>query len=343
MKILGIESSADETAAAVVQDGTTVLSSIVASQMDIHTKFGGMVPEVAARSHIEVILPIIQEALDQAKITLDEIDGVAVTYGPGLVGSLLIGSLAGRTIAQLAGKPLYAINHVEAHVYANFLTEPLPSFPLLTLIVSGGHTQLALFKDHGDYELLGRTRDDAAGEAFDKVARIIGLPYPGGPAVSEAAKVGDESAFAFPKPKLGKDSLEFSFSGLKTAVLRAAQAEVGGDFRTKSYEIPALLSRKQQVDIAASFQKTVVEILVGRVMQAYQEHQPASVVIAGGVAANKALQEALKAQLPLPIHYAPMQYYTDNAAMIASLGYFKAQSGQNTDPLELKVDPILSM
>lgn len=343
MKILGIESSADETAAAVVQDGTQVLSSVVASQMDIHAKYGGMVPEVAARSHLEVMLPVIQEALDEAKTTLDEIDGIAVTYGPGLVGSLLIGSLTARTLARLTGKSLYAINHVEAHVYANFLAEPEPKFPLLALIVSGGHTQLALFQDHGDYQLLGQTRDDAAGEAFDKVARIIGLPYPGGPSVSKAAKAGDELAFTFPKPQLGKDSLDFSFSGLKTAVLRTAQAEVGGNFRTKSYEIPALLSQKQRNDIAAGFQKTVVDILVGRVLQAYQEYMPASVVISGGVAANTTLQEALQERLPSPIHYAPIKYYTDNAAMIASLGYFKAQSGQKTDPLKLKVDPILSM
>lgn len=343
MKILGIESSADETAAAVVQDGTTVLSSIVASQMDVHTKYGGMVPEVAARSHLEIIIPVIQEALDAAKTTLGDIDGVAVTHGPGLVGALMIGALAGSTLAELTGKPLYAINHVEAHVYANFLSEPHPQFPLLALIVSGGHTQLVLFQGHGDYELLGQTRDDAAGEAFDKVARIIGLPYPGGPAIGEAALAGDDQAFAFPKPKLGKESLEFSFSGLKTAVLRTAQAEVGGDFRMKSYDIAPLLSQKQRNNIAASFQKTVVDILVGRVLQAYHEYRPASMVIAGGVAANKSLQEALKAELPSPIHYAPMQYYTDNAAMIASLGYFQAQRGLAIQPRKLKVNPILSM
>ncbi|TAK89073.1 tRNA (adenosine(37)-N6)-threonylcarbamoyltransferase complex transferase subunit TsaD [Patescibacteria group bacterium] len=343
MKILGIESSADETAAAVVQDGTEVLSSVVASQIDIHKEFGGMVPEVAARSHLEVILPVIQKALNEAQVELNDIDGIAVTYGPGLVGSLLIGSLTARTLAELTGKPLYGINHVEAHVYANFLTEPLPSFPLLALIVSGGHTQLALFSDHGSYKLLGQTRDDAAGEAFDKVARIIGLPYPGGSSVAEAAKTGDEHAFAFPKPQLGKESLDFSFSGLKTAVLRTAQAEVGGDFRTKSYEIPALLSQKQRNDIAASFQKTVVGILVGRVLQAYEKYQPASVVISGGVAANLSLQEALQKRLPSPIHYAPIKYYTDNAAMIASLGYFYSLDRKPIRPLDLTVDPILSM
>lgn len=343
MKILGIESSADETAAAVVEDGTHVLSSVVASQIDVHKEFGGMVPEVAARSHLEVILPVIQKALDDANVTLPDIDAIAVTRGPGLNGSLLIGALAARTIAELTHKPLYGINHVEAHVYANFLSEPHPNFPLLALIVSGGHTQLALFKDHGDYRLLGQTRDDAAGEAFDKVARIIGLPYPGGPAIAEAAKSGDDQVFSFPKPQLGKDSLEFSFSGLKTAVLRTAQAAIGGDFRTKSYEIPALLSQKQRDNIAASFQKTVVDILVGRVLQAYEEYRPSSVVISGGVAANQALQEALQDRLPSPINYAPIKYYTDNAAMIASLGYFQAQSKKSVHPADLTVDPILSM
>jgi N6-L-threonylcarbamoyladenine synthase len=343
MKILGIETSCDETAAAVVEDGTKLLSNVVASQMDIHAEFGGVVPEVAARSHVEVMLPVVKKALDEAKIALNDIGGIAVTYGPGLVGSLLIGTLTARTLAELTGKPLYPINHVEAHVYANFLLEAQPKFPLLALIVSGGHTQLVLFEDHSKYRLLGQTHDDAAGEAFDKVAKIIGLPYPGGPAVGQAAEHGDDRAFALPKPNLGKDSLGFSFSGLKTAVLRTAQAEVGRDFRTPSYELPALLNHRQRNDLAASFQRTVVDILVGRVLQAYELHSPASVVIAGGVAANQELRKSLRSRLPIPIEYAPMNLCTDNAAMIASLGYYHARMNQAASPEDVRVNPVLSM
>jgi len=201
MKILGIETSCDETAAAVVEDGTHLLSNVVASQIDIHAEFGGVVPEVAARSHIEVMVPVIRKALSEAKLGWDDIDAIAVTQGPGLIGSLLIGTLTASTLATLKHKPLIPVDHVEAHMYANFLGQPQPRFPILALIVSGGHTQLVLLREHGDYEVLGRTLDDAAGEAFDKVAKIIGLPYPGGPAVAEAAKHGNDRAFTFPKPQ----------------------------------------------------------------------------------------------------------------------------------------------
>ena len=342
MKILGIETSCDETAAAVVEDGTKLLSNVVASQIDIHAEFGGVVPEVAARSHVEVMLPVVQKALDEAKTDWDGIDAIAVTEGPGLVGSLLIGVLTARVLAKLKHKPLTPINHVEAHVYAAFLDQPAPQFPLLALIVSGGHTQLALFRGHDDYKLLGRTRDDAAGEAFDKVAKILGLPYPGGPSVAEAAKKGNVKAFAFPKPKT-PSSLDFSFSGLKTAVLRAAQTAVGRDFRTPSHELPALLSDQQRYDIAASFQATVATILADHVLEAYEHCRPASVVVAGGVAANLALRDELTRRLPSPVTFAPLPLCTDNAAMIASLGYFSALHRRVTSATELVPNPILSM
>jgi N6-L-threonylcarbamoyladenine synthase len=401
MKILGIESSCDETAAAIIEDGHRLLSNVVVSQIDIHAAYGGVVPEVAARSHIEVINPVINQALTNASLTWDDIDAIAVTYAPGLLGSLLVGTLAARTLAILKNKPLYPIHHVEAHVYANFITEqgepsrttsveskhlqpelkeaPVPSFelgakpftsdgsredeqdkppipvkpplafpskqppfPMLALIVSGGHSQLALFKDHGDYSLLGQTQDDAVGEAFDKVAKIIGLPYPGGPSIAKLAPEGDPKAYTFPKAKL-QNPYDFSFSGLKTAVLRAVQREVGVDFTFPSHELAARLNDVQRANFAASFQHIAVETLVDKVEKAYNDYSPASVVIAGGVAANKALRHALSERLPIPIEYAPMQLCTDNAAMIASLGYFYTQKRPAAEPFDLEVVPSLSM
>lgn len=342
MKVLGIESSCDETAASVVENGRRLLSNVVNSQIDIHAVYGGVVPEVAARSHIEVVNPVINQALAEANCTWDDIDAIAVTYAPGLVGSLLVGTLAARTLATLKNKPLYPIHHVEAHVYANFLNETAPEFPMLALIVSGGHSQLVLFKDHGDYELLGQTQDDAVGEAFDKVAKIIGLPYPGGPSVAVAALNGDPYKYTLPKAKL-KDPYNFSFSGLKTAVLRAVQREVGVDFTFPSHELPALLNDVQRADFAASFQRTAVETLVDKAQLAFRDYAPRSVVIAGGVAANQELRRQLSERLPLHIDYAPMNLCTDNAAMIATLGYYYAQKSQPVDPLELEVVPSLSM
>ena len=353
MKILGIESSCDETAAAIVEDGKTLLSNVVRTQIDIHKVYGGVVPEVAARSHIEVINPVIDQALKEANLSWDDIDAVAVTYAPGLSGSLLVGSLAARTIALLKNKPLLPIHHVEAHVYANFITEKAdhidlqlpsqqPSFPMLALIVSGGHSQLALFKNHGDYELLGQTQDDAVGEAFDKVAKIIGLPYPGGPSVAEAAKHGDALKYTLPKAKM-HGAYDFSFSGLKTAVLRAVQREVGVDTTYPSFKLPELLNSTQQADFAASFQRTAIETLVDKAETAFKDYSPASVVIAGGVAANQALRRLLQDRLPIPIEYAPMQLCTDNAAMIATLAYYYAQQVSPTSPFELEIQPSLSM
>lgn len=341
MKVLGIETSCDETAAAVVENGRHLLGNVVNSQIDIHALYGGVVPEVAARSHLEVMVPVVAKALTEADCEWSDIDAIAVTYAPGLVGSLLIGTLAARTLALLKGKPLYPVHHVEGHVYANFLASQ-PAFPLLALIVSGGHSQLVLFKDHGDFTLLGQTQDDAVGEAFDKVAKIIGLPYPGGPSIARAAEFGDAAAFDFPKAKM-PNPYDFSFSGLKTAVLRRVQAEVGKSYDFPSHELPGLVNEALRNNVAASFQHIAVETLVDKAEKAYHDFKPASVVIAGGVAANQELRRQLSQRLPLQIDYAPMNLCTDNAAMIASLGYYYAQKNQPTDPRRLEVVPSLSM
>ncbi len=382
MKILGIETSCDETAAAVVEDGKRLLSNVVATSLDLHAQYGGVVPEIAARSHIESITPVVEAAVQQAfdgqksKVIKskaratedvrhstfglsteadpwDQIDGIAVTYGAGLGGSLLIGVLAARTLAITKKKPLYGVNHVEGHVYANFLTETklpdyvlpgaAPSFPMLALIVSGGHTQLALFRDHFDYTLLGQTHDDAIGEAFDKVAKIVGLPYPGGPSIAKKALEGNAEAFTFPKAKL-QGKYDFSFSGLKTAVLRAAQAACGKTYELPSSQLPGLLNEAQKANIAASFQRIAIETVVDKTLLAYEEFRPASVVIAGGVAANQELRRQLTEKLPLPINYTDIKLCTDNGAMIATLGCFKAMLGQpSVDPYSLDIEPNLSM
>lgn len=358
MKILGIESSCDETAVAVVEDGHTLLSNIVASSMDLHIQYGGVVPEIAARSHVEVIIPTIEQALAEAFPSThadpwDQIDGIAVTHGAGLGGSLLIGVMTARTLAITKRKPLYAINHVEGHVYVNFLTatslpgyvlpKKAPDFPLLALIVSGGHSQLALFRDHFDYTLLGQTRDDAIGEAFDKVAKIIGLPYPGGPSISKKALEGDPLAFKLPKARLD-EKYSFSFSGLKTAVLRLAQEQVGEDFTFPSTKLPERLSEAQKANIAASFQRVAIETVVDKTILAYEEFQPKSVIIGGGVAASGELRRQLSERLPIAIKYTDPKLCTDNGAMIATLGCFKALHNQPTaDPYSLDIAPNLSM
>lgn len=343
MRILGIESSCDETGIAIVDNGTTLVAQELASSMDIHAAYGGVVPEIAARSHIEVITPLIETIFEKNKLSWDTIDGIAVTYGAGLSGSLLIGVLTARTLAIVKNKPLYAINHVEGHVYANFLVSPQPKFPLLSLIVSGGHSQLVYFRDHFDYTLLGQTRDDAIGEAFDKVAKITGLPYPGGPSVAKAAEAGDPYAYDLPKAKVD-GAYNFSFSGLKTAVLRTAQTAVGGDFRTPSTELPARLSDQQKNDIAACFQRVAIETVVEKTLKAYEEFKPQTVVIAGGVAANQELRRQLSDALPIAITYVPPTLCTDNGAMIATLGCYKATvSNETTDPYSLSINPNLKM
>jgi N6-L-threonylcarbamoyladenine synthase len=348
MRILGIESSADETAAAVVEDGSKLLSSVVASSLDLHTAFGGIVPEIAARSHVEVIIPVIKQAFSDAGADWDDIDAIAVTNRPGLVGSLLIGVMTARTLAIVKNKPLFAVNHVLAHTYANFITEtPLegytlagqaPDFPALALIVSGGHTQLMLYRSHTDYSILGQTRDDAVGEAYDKVAKILGLPYPGGPAIDREALKGNPDFVKLPKARLA-NSYDFSFSGLKTAVLRAAQQMAGKDFTLPSTELPKLLTDTQKADIAASFGKTAVETLTDAVVAAAEEYQPKTVLLAGGVAANRALRQSLEQNLKYPLLYPDLKLCTDNAAMIATAAFYWQEPA--TNPYKLTVIPSL--
>ena len=353
MKILGIETSCDETAAAVVEDGKRLLSNVVASSMDIHAKYGGVVPEIAARSHIESIMPVIADALAQANCTWDDIDAIAVTYGAGLGGCLLIGVMTARTLAITKNKPLYAVNHVKAHIYANFITQTSlpgytlpkeqPTFPLLGLIVSGGHSQLVLWRNHFDYTLLGQTGDDAIGEAFDKVAKVLGLPYPGGPSIARMAAGGDDQAFTFPKAKL-EAKYDYSFSGPKTAVLRTVQKLCGKEHDFPSFKLAELLSESQKADVAASFQRIAVETVVDKAVLAYEEFNPASVVIGGGVAASPELRKQLSERIPLPIEYTDMKLCTDNGAMIATLAYYQAKHGQPTaDPYTLDNQPNLSM
>jgi len=353
MKILGIESSCDETAASVVEDGHILLSNVVASSMALHAQYGGVVPEIAARSHIEEIIPVIEKSLTSAGLSWDDIDAIAVTYGAGLAGSLLIGVMTARTLAIIKNKPLYKANHVEGHIYANFITETklenynLPSkqphFPLLGLIVSGGHSQLVYFTDHFNYKLLGQTRDDAIGEAFDKVAKLLGLPYPGGPSISKAAEVGNPLAYELPISKMdGK--YDFSFSGIKTAVLRLAQGLVGKDYNLPSSKLPELLNEAQKTNIAASFQRVAVATVVDKTYQAFLEYSPKSVVIGGGVASSRELRNQLAKKLPIEIEYTDPKLCTDNGAMIATLGYYQALHNYNlADPYELLIKPNLSM
>ncbi|HEX9896835.1 MAG TPA: tRNA (adenosine(37)-N6)-threonylcarbamoyltransferase complex transferase subunit TsaD [Dehalococcoidales bacterium] len=324
MKILGIETSCDETAAAIVEDGVKILSNEIASQVDIHARYGGIVPEVASRQHTLSIIPIIASALSKAKVTWQDLDAIAVTSGPGLAGSLLTGVNAAKAISLAHGLPLVGVNHLEGHIYANWLSGTLPEFPLLCLIVSGGHSDLVLMRGHGDYTLLGRTRDDAAGEAFDKAARVLGLGYPGGPAIEKAAATGKDSV---PLPRAWlKGTNDFSFSGIKTALLRLAEEG----------KIP------NPADGAASFQAALVEVLVTKTIAAAQEHRVKQIILCGGVAANKALRQTLVAQSPLPVLIPPMILCTDNAAMIAACGYFRFRAGKNSD-LSLDVVPNLKL
>lgn len=351
MKILGIESSCDETGVAVVENGQKLLSNAVLSQIDIHRQWGGIIPEVAARSHLEGILPTCEQALGDARVNWSDIDGIGVTYGAGLAGSLLIGTLTAQTLAVVFNKPLYACNHVEGHVYANFLTQSenldvcssKPSFPLLALIVSGKHSQLVLFQDHFNYKLLGQAIDDAIGEAFDKIARLIGLPYPGGPAIAKLALEGNDQAFSFSKAKLSS-KYDFSFSGLKTAVLRQTQALAGGDYQMSSLDIADKLDPATKANLAASFQRVAIETVVEKTILAYEEFKPASVVIAGGVACNLELRRLLKQRLPIDIVYAPPSLCTDNGAMIACLACYQVmEKVKPINPFDITINPSLSM
>ncbi|MBQ3441551.1 tRNA (adenosine(37)-N6)-threonylcarbamoyltransferase complex transferase subunit TsaD [Candidatus Saccharibacteria bacterium] len=341
MKILGIETSCDETAAAVVEDGRNILSNVVVSQIDIFAEYGGVIPEVAARSHLEVIMPVISKALKDAGSTWDDIDAIAVTHAPGLLGSLLIGTLTARTLAILHDKPLYAVHHLKSHVYANWLDRDerrLPSFPILALVISGGHTQMLYMPAHNEFEIIGTTHDDAVGECFDKVAKILGLPYPGGPSIAKAALDGDADKYKLPHPKV--KGLDFSFSGLKTAVLRAVQKELGLPISYPSHDLKNHLTPQQVDNFAASFQKTAVMILCEKLSLALSEHPDVqSVVVAGGVSANQALREAL-----LEAYFPEPKFSGDNGAMVAAACYFEIQSGvKPVDPYSLNIYPRISI
>jgi len=328
MKILGIETSCDETAAAVVEDGVRILSNQVASQVEIHARYGGVVPEVASRQHILAIIPILKQVMAEAKAAWGDLSGIAVTIGPGLAGSLLVGVNVAKAIALAHGLPITGVNHLEGHIYANWLADRslgvTPLFPLACLIVSGGHSDLVLMRGHGDYVVLGRTRDDAAGEAFDKAARILDLSYPGGPAIQEAAKNGTAS-LKLPRAWL-KGTSDFSFSGVKTALLRLVE---GGMVSSTA-------------DAAASFQQAVVDVLVTKTVAVAKEHRVKQVLLAGGVASNELLRHWLVENSPIPVLVPEPALCTDNAAMIATCGYYRFQAGK-IDGLDLDVIPSLKL
>lgn len=319
--VLGIESSCDETAAAVVKNGREVLSNVISSQIDIHTLYGGVVPEIASRKHIERINQVIEEALAQVAVPLDRIDVISVTYGPGLVGALLVGVGEAKALAYAAGKPLVGVHHIEGHIAANYIEHPDLEPPFLCLVVSGGHTHLVQVQDYGAFEIIGCTHDDAAGEAFDKVARAIGLGYPGGPKIDKVSKEGNPCAVEFPRAKITGSEYDFSFSGVKSAVLNYLnQCEM------KGVEI-------NQADVAASFQKAVVDVLVERAVAAAKKLGEKRIAVAGGVAANSSLRAAMQdccKENGITLYYPSPVYCTDNAAMIAVQGYYEFMAGRRS-------------
>jgi N6-L-threonylcarbamoyladenine synthase len=376
MKILAIETSCDETAAAVIENGTKILSNVVVSQIDIHAAYGGVIPEVAARSHIETILPVIEKSLTDARLKIQNLDAIAVTDRPGLAGSLLIGTLTARTIALLHDKPLFSIHHLKSHIYANWLENKTKiEFPLLSLVVSGGHTQIIKMTSHTDFEIIGTTRDDAVGECFDKIAKILGLPYPGGPSISNTAKKGDENRYRLPHPKVA--GLDFSFSGLKTAVLREVQKSVNKPISFPSHELKNLLTDQQKSDFAASFQKTAIDILLEKLEQALKQNpETKSILLAGGVSANQLLRSELEKRFlgsrllnpqataagdfslgaeksrakggdknsSLQIFVPDIKLSTDNAAMVGAAAYFEITNGAlAADPYNLEISPTGSL
>ncbi len=331
VRILAIETSCDETACAVIENGRALLASTVASQMDIHARYGGVFPEVASRQHVLSIIPVVEQTLARSNVSFDDIDAVAVTRGPGLAGSLVVGMNMAKGIALGRNLPLIGVNHLEGHIYSSWIynagenAPPEPEFPLMALLVSGGHTELNLMTDHLTYRRLGATLDDAAGEAFDKVARLLGLPYPGGPSVQRAAETGDPTRFKFPRARLDS-AYDFSFSGLKTAVL---------------YEVNDLKKRGETLpveDLAASFQAAVVDVLFNKTIQAARDHHAKEILVAGGVSANRALREAFQSQDEFKVHIPAFSLCTDNAAMIAAAGYYRYALG-HVSGLDIDVQP----
>ena len=339
MKVLGIETSCDETAAAVVEDGRKILSSVVSTQFAVHSPYGGVVPELASRQHLENIAPVVSSAMEQSGVTFEDLDAVAVTYGPGLVGSLLVGVQVAKGIALVHGKPLVPVHHIAGHIEAPFLAHGDVPLPALALVVSGGHTSLYMVGAPGEYRLIGRTRDDAAGEAFDKVAKLLGLGYPGGPAIDRLARGADDTAVDFTIARMKDGSADFSFSGIKTAVLYHLRRE-----KVAPVEDAADVPRHVR-DIVASFQRAVVAALVARLKAAAEEHRPASLLLTGGVAANSVLRaEAARAaeRMGLPLFVPPIALSTDNAAMIAAAGVVNYRKGLRAG-MDLNAEPHLSL
>lgn len=330
--ILAIESSCDETAVAIIKNGHEILSNVVSTQIAIHRRYGGVVPEIASRKHLELINAVIQEALEQARLPLEAVTHIGVTYGPGLVGALLVGVATAKALAFAADKPLIGVHHIEGHICANFLVKQDLRFPLVCLVVSGGHTNIIKITDHGQYLLLGQTKDDAAGEAYDKIARAIGLPYPGGPQIEKLAKEGNPHAIELPRAWMGDDSFDFSFSGLKSAVLNYLNKA-----KMKGENIVA-------ADVAASFQQAVLDVLVQKTVHAAVQNRVDTILLAGGVAANGTLREQLRqaaAAKGIQVYYPPVQFCTDNGAMIGAAAHYKAIRGDYAD-LTLNAVPNLS-
>jgi N6-L-threonylcarbamoyladenine synthase len=327
--ILGIESSCDETAAAVVRDGREIVSSVISSQIELHKPFGGVMPELASREHLSKIKPIVEQALAEAKVSIADIDAIAVTQGPGLIGSLLVGVSFAKAMAFARGIPLIGVNHIEGHFYSVVFENPDIEYPALALIVSGGHTNLFFVPEEGKYKIISRTRDDAAGEAFDKVGKMLGLEYPGGPAIEKLAVSGDKNAIKFTRPKISDGRPDFSFSGLKTAVSKHLKVTESAD----------------RSDLAASFQNAVVSQLVDTMRKMAVELSPRTLIVSGGVACNlelKAAADLMATELSIPIYFPSKHLSTDNAAMIAAAGYAKLKNGE-TSPLEMSADVTMRL
>ncbi|MCZ2127320.1 MAG: tRNA (adenosine(37)-N6)-threonylcarbamoyltransferase complex transferase subunit TsaD [Anaerolineales bacterium] len=331
-RILAIETSCDETACAVVENGRIALSSVVASQMEIHARYGGVFPEVASRQHVLSVTPVVRQALTQARLSLNDVDAIAVTQGPGLAGSLIVGVNMAKGLALALDKPLVGVNHLEGHIYSAWVynageREPsAPQFPLMTLLVSGGHTELNLMTDHLTYQRLGATLDDAAGEAFDKAARTLELPYPGGPSIQKAAEEGDENRFDFPRARV-QGEWDFSFSGVKTSLLYQVN-----DLKKRGGGLPV-------ADLAASFQKSIVDALFKKTLDAAREFGAKEILVAGGVSANRALRQAFQSQTEFPVRIPPFALCTDNAAMIGAAGYFRYALGHVSE-MDMEVLPV---